>query len=67
MTNLEKATGKRAVPNCINLEKRINLMEEDNIPKPSSGGTQALPLPSSVAGGREMERAGSGGLGLLNT
>ena len=45
MTNPERATGKRAAPNCIHLEKRINIMEQGNIPKPWPGWTQALPLP----------------------
>ena len=33
------------MPDCIHLEKRADLMEQSNIPKLWSGGTQALSPP----------------------
>ena len=43
------------------------LTEQGNVSKLWPGGTQAFPHPRSLAGGRETEQGGSGGLGLLNT
>ena len=45
------------MPNCIHLEKRINLIEQGNIPKPRPSGTQALP-PPHLTGGRKKNGAG---------
>ena len=67
MTNPEKATGKRAVPNCIHLEKSINLTEQGNIPKPWPRGTQDLPPPQFTGRRKRNGAGGSGGLGLLKS
>ena len=57
MTNPKRATGKRAAPNCIHLEKRINLTEQGKVPKPWPSGTQALP-PNQPTEGRKRNGAG---------
>ena len=57
--NPERATGKRAAPNCMHLEKRINLMEQGNVQKPWPRGTQALPQPPAHRG-EEEKRSGEG-------
>lgn len=32
-TNIERAKGRKAAPECIHLEKSVDLMDEGNVPK----------------------------------
>ena len=57
MTTPERATGKRAEPNCIHLEKRINLIKYGHVLKPWPSWIQALPS-CQLTGGWKRNRVG---------